>query len=81
MLENGLTPIIQQLCGPSLEQLVLYEFGVDDEEMAAATACFASLTALEELSVDGNPSWLGLEAYDSPSCCDAQLGELFPSFA
>ena len=74
MLRNGLAKILQRSCGSSLRKLTLNGLGRRNDEIAAATSCFSSFAALEDLSIDSSymhDSWL----------CDLHSEDLFPSVA
>ena len=74
MLRKGLNRIIQELCGASLKTLVLRGLGKSNEEIGAAVSCLSSLTAIDELIVDGQGS-------PSIYLCDEKSEELHASFA
>lgn len=53
VLRRSLCRVVKQFCCSSLKKLVVRDLGKNHEEIAAATSCFSSLSALEELIIDG----------------------------
>ena len=80
MLRKGMTLIVGELCGSSLKKLMLQGLGKQNEEIGSATACFSSLTSLEELHITGRTQH-ELNNKLATRLCDEQTQSLHPAFA
>ena len=58
MLKKGLSGIIQTFCGLCLKKLVVKQLGSSNQELTATTACFSTLTALEEFTIEAGSTVL-----------------------